>query len=188
MDKFTITLPNDKIKTYRMLLLLISLINIVMLSLFKFRMPTDSLTGYVISGAIGATSAPLLLWLFAKKDQDRHSHRMITGILISCTAWFMLGFVLAGISLMVVSLLALMAIRTLLVIVDHTGIVYPSIPAQKLNWSEVDNLLLKDGILTIDLKNNKLMQFRIAEKDNPALDEHVFNTFVTEQLKSQKTT
>ena len=188
MDKFTIALPNDKIKTYRMLLLLISLINIVMLIMFKLRVPTDSLTGFVIFGSIGAASAPLLLWLFMKKNDERQSRYRIVGTLVSSIGWFVLGYVLAGLSLIVVSLLALMAIRKLLVIVDHAGIVYPSIPVQKLDWSEVDNLLLKDSILTIDLKNNKLMQFRITEIDNSALDERAFNTFVTEQLKSQKTT
>ena len=49
-------------------------------------------------------------------------------------------------------------------------------------WNEVSNLILKDNILTIDLKNNKLIQHTINENENKELDETAFNTFVQQQL------
>lgn len=43
-------------------------------------------------------------------------------------------------------------------------------------WSEFNNVILKDNLLTLDFKNNKLLQLTIAENDT-SVDENMFNTF-----------
>ncbi|MCW3093690.1 MAG: hypothetical protein JWP81_4759 [Ferruginibacter sp.] len=48
------------------------------------------------------------------------------------------------------------------------GPVYP--------WHEFSNIILKDGILTLDFKNNKLLQLDI-EENTPNTNEQVFNDF-----------
>ena len=53
-----------------------------------------------------------------------------------------------------------------------------------MEWNEVSNLILKDNILTIDFKNNKLIQHTINENENKGLDETAFNTFVQQQLNN----
>ena len=47
-------------------------------------------------------------------------------------------------------------------------------PWKKYQWSEMSNVVLKDHILTMDFKNNKVIQ---AEIDNQ-VDEKAFNSFV----------
>jgi hypothetical protein len=61
---------------------------------------------------------------------------------------------------------------------------YPSFPQKKIEWNEVSNLILKDNILTIDLKNNKLIQHTIKENENKDLDETAFNIFIQQQLNN----
>jgi hypothetical protein len=187
MDRIVIFLPNEKIKTYQILILLIGLINIIMLSMFKLRMDNDSFTSIMISGFIGATIAPILLWIFSKKNKDFQLRSMIASTLISSVVWFLIGNVLVGISLILLSLLAFKTIRKLMVVFDDSGILYPTFPVKKFNWNEVDNLMLKADVLTIDLKNNQLLQFTIHESENPELDADAFNKFATEKLlKVQK--
>ena len=41
-------------------------------------------------------------------------------------------------------------------------------------WSEFNNIILKDNLLTFDFKNNKLLQLSINES---TVDEYSFNTF-----------
>ncbi len=41
-------------------------------------------------------------------------------------------------------------------------------------WSEFNNIILKDNLLTLDFKNNKLLQLSINES---TVDEYSFNTF-----------
>jgi hypothetical protein len=57
-------------------------------------------------------------------------------------------------------------------------------PEKKYNWSEFSNIILKDGILTIDFRNNKLFQKETDDSENPDYDgtEEEFNDFCAEQL------
>lgn len=48
-------------------------------------------------------------------------------------------------------------------------------------WQAMSNVILKDDILTIDFKSNKIIQVELAE-NNLAVDESEFNTFCTRQL------
>jgi hypothetical protein len=54
-----------------------------------------------------------------------------------------------------------------------TTIIYP--------WQELDNIILKDNLLTIDLRSNKLIQAELAA-GNENVDEISFNRFCKEQL------
>ncbi|MEO6540000.1 MAG: hypothetical protein ABIN74_03370 [Ferruginibacter sp.] len=50
-------------------------------------------------------------------------------------------------------------------------------------WAEMDNVILKDNLLTIDFKTNKIIQVEIVESGR-AVDEAEFNRFCREQLGS----
>lgn len=52
---------------------------------------------------------------------------------------------------------------------------------KEVNWDEVNNVILKDGLLTIDFKNNKLFQHIILNSDED-ISEKEFNDFCEEQL------
>ncbi len=49
------------------------------------------------------------------------------------------------------------------------------------NWSEAENVILKDNLLSVDLKNNHLMQAEITG-DNFESNEEEFNQFCKKQL------
>lgn len=61
------------------------------------------------------------------------------------------------------------------------GIVINSLPKKRYSWQEIGNVVLKDGILTIDLKNNKLIQKEI-ESSSSAKEEAEFNEFCRNRL------
>ena len=50
-----------------------------------------------------------------------------------------------------------------------------------ISWHELDNVVLKDNLLTIDYKNNKIMQFEIIDDKNP-VDEKTFNLYCAEKI------
>ena len=60
-------------------------------------------------------------------------------------------------------------------------IVVPYILQREVNWDEVNNVILKDGLLTIDFKNNKLFQHIILNSDED-ISEKEFNEFCNQQL------
>jgi predicted membrane protein len=51
-------------------------------------------------------------------------------------------------------------------------------------WPKMDNVILKDDLLTIDFKSNKIIQAEITE-DSEMVDEKIFNLFCSEQLMQQ---
>ena len=52
------------------------------------------------------------------------------------------------------------------------------------SWQQIDNVILKDNLLTIDFKSNKIIQAEIAET-NESGDEKNFNEFCTQHLQQQ---
>jgi hypothetical protein len=59
---------------------------------------------------------------------------------------------------------------------DKSEIVLNSFPKKIFNRQDVNNVVLKDGLLTIDLKNNKLFQKPVVDNITPK-DEQEFNDF-----------
>lgn len=60
-----------------------------------------------------------------------------------------------------------------------SGIEKRNFPSKKYQWDQLSNVLLKDNILTLDFKNNKLLQ---AQIETAGIGEEAFNTFAKEQL------
>ncbi|HMU11356.1 MAG TPA: hypothetical protein PKC54_15190 [Ferruginibacter sp.] len=51
-------------------------------------------------------------------------------------------------------------------------------------WENLDNLVLKDGLLTIDLLSNKMIQAELS-KENELVDEKQFNLFCRQYLPNK---
>jgi len=58
---------------------------------------------------------------------------------------------------------------------------YPSFPARSIEWTELSNLILKDGLLTLDFKNNKIIQ-QAVDNDFQSPEEEEFNEFCKKRL------
>jgi hypothetical protein len=65
---------------------------------------------------------------------------------------------------------------------DKDEILLNSIPKKRFLWSELNNVILKDGILTIDKKNDKIFQGEVNE-EVPADVEIEFNNFCKANLQ-----
>jgi hypothetical protein len=65
--------------------------------------------------------------------------------------------------------------------IDDNGIVFNSLPAKAFTWNEIDNMLLKDNIITIDFKNNKIYQKETEADVNAALEKEL-NAFCNRKL------
>jgi len=72
---------------------------------------------------------------------------------------------------------------------DQHEIVLNTFPKQLWKWSDFNNVILKDGLLTIDCKNNKLIQ-RVVNEPVTKETEAEFNEFCRKQLteKSEQIT
>ena len=62
-------------------------------------------------------------------------------------------------------------------------IIFNIFPKKNIEWSQLNNVILKDGILTIDFKNNRLLQEIVLIKDKD-FNEADFNNFCKWKLQN----
>ncbi len=75
-----------------------------------------------------------------------------------------------------------MPAKTILQIgVDENGILFTSFPKKYFSWNELNNVLLRDNILTVDYKSNKLFQKNIDADYNEEYQKK-FNEFCKQHL------
>jgi hypothetical protein len=55
-------------------------------------------------------------------------------------------------------------------------------PRKTYGWEAFNNVLLKDGLLTLDFKNNRLLQKETIEDEEDDADEDEFNAYCLERL------
>jgi hypothetical protein len=53
---------------------------------------------------------------------------------------------------------------------------------RKFIWADFNNIILKDGLLTLDFRNNKIFQKETLDDDEPDADEDEFNDYCRMQL------
>ena len=64
----------------------------------------------------------------------------------------------------------------------HDAVVINTLFTKKYNWSDFNNIVLKDDLLTLDFKNNKLFQKEVLDDDEPDADEDEFNEYCRRRL------
>jgi len=57
------------------------------------------------------------------------------------------------------------------------GVVINTIFKKKIPWIALDTVILKDGLLTVDFKDNTLIQKEVLDDDDPDADEDEFNEY-----------
>ncbi len=179
MQEYHVTLKNEKLRSYNRISWFIILILTLVYSYFAFFNGDQSHLGRKISLIIGLAIA-MMLKVYFEKTRYRFGSNVFFYLLI-------LGFIgnefylLAGIAFFF-DLFHMVATRKKIVTISKDKIRYPTFPARNINWNSLNNVLLKDGLLTIDSKNDKVIQ-QLIEEDKTKIDENEFNGFCREQLR-----
>ena len=179
MLRFTITLKNEKLRTYTVISWLIIALNLI---------------SFVYLGVSGRSriinlpyfSAGLILVIFIFRfitpREPFENDSISLCYSISVITWIVLQFYWAAVLILLLFLFQDISRRKLTVLVYDDNIVYPSFPKKTLEWKDLNNVILKDGILTIDLKDNKIFQNEITSPTS----EMDFNEFCETQLQAIK--
>ena len=178
MSEFRFLLKNEKAAAYRRISLIIILINVLIFLYLGLYAPGSSLrnTGFAAAGFIIAC---FLLNFLLTKIKARWKIGFDAMFFFLTAIWGITDYYWIGIVIAILGGLALISMRKLEVVVTKYAINYPSVPVRRIEWREVSNVVLNDGLLTIDLKNNKLIQQYVGH----ATDERDFNEFCRRQLE-----
>lgn len=180
---FVLKLPNNKAKFYDMMGWMLIIINLTSFCTLLYYLDNSRERVYAGLG-IGLTIFHFgFEWFFRKPHQKSTAIQSVLFYYAVIWLLFFHFYIIGAVSLLV-AILYFIAKREMDVIVAADRISYPSFPPKNIAWTELNNVILKDGLLTIDFKNNKLIQQLID--DNTAIDENAFNQYCREQLDSVK--
>lgn len=179
--EYNIEIPNEKMATYRVINFIISIINLLAFAYLLFNSGFSSAKNIILIGFIISLLAPFIFLL--KKYSRFLSHFKIEILFIICAIiWFISSNYLLGLLLMVFALLGIAVQVKPVIHFNEYGIRYPGFPAKLFLWNEVDSVQLKEGILTIEMKHNRLMQYSLQNEIANAVNAAAFNDFCAAQV------
>jgi hypothetical protein len=183
MDSQTIILPNDKAATYKVVTFIIAFMNLIFLGFIRYKETSPTAQFFLGFGLIWLLSS-IVRYSFFKSS--RKIIFIIIPLFVCSLIWLFMGFYVLGIISFLFSFFGFQANKPLKVKASKAGILYPTFPAKLFEWKEVEQVLIKDNVLTIDLKNNKLIQISISEQENEKLEHQAFNAFCNALIHQSK--
>lgn len=174
MQTFDITLKNEKEGTYRFIILLLVILHSLVFTWLCF---DEKLWKIGAAGLVITTLYSGYRWLITNTNKQRFSFgsgyfMVITLINIEFYMWFyVIEFILL--------ILSTIALTPLVLSFTSHNVKKLHFPSKKYRWDQFSNVDLKDNLLTLDFKNNRLLQAVIATTH---INEEAFNIFAQQQL------
>lgn len=178
---FKVVLKNEKTRQYDRMAQFILLLNVPIFIMAFIYTSESRLQVLALTGAILAAAALTGDYFLAKAGKKKAKLKL-AGLLVVAAAWGLMDIWWACLPCLLLVLLFRVSGRELEVGVEKEAVMYPSFPRRAIRWNELSNLILKDGLLTIDFKNNKILQSEIKEEPS-GVDEGAFNEFCRQQLQ-----
>ena len=172
MSSFIIPIPNDKAYVYRIVNFIILILNFFVFGVVFMKSGVKSLDFIAIAGMV-INGVPAIYYLLNKRHFPSPFLQIF--FLFNAILWLVAGSWTLAFLMLGLAVLSFIAQRPLNIIFNEQGIRYPSFPLKKYEWREVENVIWKDDVLTIDLKSNQLMQFTINTHNMRPVNVELFN-------------
>lgn len=180
--EYSLELLNPKKKLYKSLANWLVFVNLVLVVFLMVSGADQNQKRTLLIFAIILPSSRFLLEKFFKKTH--HKPTSITYYwYFFIVAWILTDYYWLAIANTILLFLFWYSIKELLVKIGPSGIRYPSFPTSFFKWNTLSQVILKDGLLTIDKKDNKLFQQPLA--DHSIVNEEEFNSYCQSQLQQQ---
>lgn len=120
--------------------------------------------------------------------EKRKTKRLTLDVALICIAlfWIAKGDYAIAVVILLFAAIGFYTNRRLVATFSDDNIFYPSFISKTYSWSEISNVILKDDVLTIDLKSNKLLQTTLPVTSSEGIDEKEFNAFCQQQLSRHR--
>ncbi len=176
---FVVVLKHSNAKAIRLTGLILSILGIFILGTRYLREPD---AGFSILFII-----PCIIFLIWNLRQMRQNKPVLYWPILSLTGMGLIlvpPFNILGLAFLLLARFEAYAMKATEIGFSKTRIRFSGMGGKAYDWSEVSNVILRDNILTIDFKNNRLFQKETDDTDDDAYDgsESEFNTFCREQL------
>jgi hypothetical protein len=178
--RYTVVIPNERYnsaKAFKISFLLVNAFAMIYISIVT-RLYEN------IPWAAFALLAAFILWKSKKTKQNDLASYSSIGFFLLVIGWFQLEVKWMGIAIIVIFLISLLLKEHYEVKFSDNRITINRFPKKIISWFELNNVILKDGLLTIDFKNDKLIQAEILQEEFEIESEAEFNEFCKQRLKA----
>lgn len=171
MEAIRIQLLNerrDRIVWFTVFLFLVEWLTMIMLSQYQ---PSGSIEFFGTITSVLLNAGLMISYIFNRKKAHALRYLMF-GFVLFGLGWLMLGKPLIALMTFVFFVFGWKEQTPRIITLSQGDIRINSFPEKKFAWYELDNFQCKEGLLTLDFKDNRLLQFSILESLNPDLNEH----------------
>lgn len=188
MDKnfdYVVTLKKNTVKPVNIVCHMLMLLSI---ATFLYALTREWQLGYKKDYRLMVVTAFSIFWWILILIGKKRKPYFRIGFFVIAIAWFFepLHKIFIGIFYIVAALLEKQVKFPAEIGIDDNGVLFNTLPKKSYPWREIRHIVLKDNLLTIDFKNNRLLQKEVSE--NVALDlEKEFNAFCKERLENANT-
>jgi hypothetical protein len=187
--KYVVILKNDRERATDAISVLLCLFSAGMFLYSSFRNIQPNYFGLVLSALLLIGLAVNLILARRRPKPGYRSARPVLyryWLLLSAVGWFALTTTpVFGAFFFLFAILEYQAKRPLEIGFNDDRVVINNVVRQWYDWSAFNNVVLKDGLLTLDFKNNRLLQKEVADDDEEDdADEEEFNAFCRSRLAS----
>lgn len=180
MAQFELTLKNDKVGSYRWIALINLLLNAAVFALLSFY---EAYRAIAITSIAALALYTLLRWYVSEKQSARHFFDEFV-FFIPAMCWFGMNNYLFMILLILMGFLFRFSMQPIRFVFTPQKVIKTNFPKKEFEWNAFSNVILKDNIVTLDLKNNKLIQAEIEKPQE--LKEDQFNAFVKARMHTEQ--
>ena len=177
MQQFEIFIKNDKKKFYNNIAWIFLFLNF---AVFIFLIFYDAYHYQALAFIIALALYLLMRWYLSRKGRVSHLIDEFV-FFIPAAGWFGLHNYVIAIGCIIMGILYKLSLQKLQLLFTREKVMKMNFPKKEFDWNELNNVILKDRILTLDFKNNKLLQAEIEESQD--INEASFNSFAQSHLK-----
>lgn len=168
---YRLLLKNDKKQTYHRVAMLILLLHFIF---FNYYLLKGGTWWTVVAGAV-ITTLFLAIGIVNRNGRRIYVPNAIAFALLAML-WALMPVYWMAALMALVAVLDWLAAQPIAVLVSKENIVFTAFPRRTIQWQQLNNVMLKDRILTIDFKNDKLIQGEVGA-ESYSVTEAEFNNF-----------
>lgn len=180
--QYELVLKNEKIKNYRLIARLVILLGclftialVVYTNLLKVRIAGITALSLIVCWTI---------YYYVNKKKQNAAFEA-TALFLLAVYFLFPGIYWLAIVFFIIAGLYIEITKLIVIIFNEDGIKIASFPAKNYDWQQLNNIILRDNLLTLDFVNNKLLQQPIINTQwdiNPK----EFNEFCQKMLEKVK--
>jgi hypothetical protein len=177
--QYVVTLKNQTNRYIDMLGLLLSIFSVVCFTWELINSPYVSLA-YLL-GVIFVTG--VIAWNLYQSSRNKKVYYS-RALLIAALVWMKMPYFqwLAFVFIML-ALLEYQAKYSIEIGFSDKEVLINSLFKKRYQWKQFNNIVLKDGLLTLDFTNNRVLQREIEDDGESEADEDEFNLYCEQQLR-----